>query len=178
MKKIFLVTDGEYSNYHIVGAYSSEQDADLVVERFGGQVEEFQLDPNMAKIRSGYTIFKVDITRDGQVLEVVRGGYSDLEFYSPPFVCQMNDGTSRTEFALWAKHEAQAVKTANEMRAQLIANNEWPTAEEAGQRQAQILVENQQYIDKEHFEFAAEFIASDPDRERRIAKFEESLNKE
>lgn len=44
MNKIFMVTDGEYSDYHIKGAFSTKKKAENFINDFGGRIEEVLID--------------------------------------------------------------------------------------------------------------------------------------
>lgn len=44
MSKIFLVTDGEYSDYHVEGAFSLKRKAEDFISKFGGEVKEILVD--------------------------------------------------------------------------------------------------------------------------------------
>ena len=44
MKTVYIVTDGDYSDYHIVAAFDDKKLAELFIEKIGaGDIEEYQL---------------------------------------------------------------------------------------------------------------------------------------
>lgn len=84
MTKIFVVTDGDYSDYHIVTVCSTRERANRVVEVFGvGSVEEFEVDS--IEINKGLLPFFVRLDADGNALQVQRStstyGFSESESY-------------------------------------------------------------------------------------------------
>jgi hypothetical protein len=64
-EKVWVVTDGEYSGYHIIGAFSTEAKADEFVSLFGGRVEEWDLDPFQKAVRRGVRAWSVRMDEDG-----------------------------------------------------------------------------------------------------------------
>ena len=56
MTTIYLVTDGEYSDYHVVCACSTKELAEGVAKRLGATVEEYELDALTAGARLSYYV--------------------------------------------------------------------------------------------------------------------------
>lgn len=131
MKKVYVLTRGSYSDYSIVGIFSTRGKADAfknVINCVDGynDLEEWELDsdaPN--KIRRGYSIWTVLMLRNGRVQHVSRN--KQPEWYDVYCVTKPPHIWKRTLYALvWAKTSTYAIKIANEYRAQFIANNQWP----------------------------------------------------
>ena len=143
MKSIWVIEDGEYSDYHIIGVFSSKEGASLVQARTGGTVAEWPLDPAVSELRAGLSRWRVLMLRDGTAEKVeVRDtneyiiSSADLAgeamvwrrsiapFFRGRHVADCLDA------AVWANSPAHAVKIANEKRAQLIASGQWPDSDD------------------------------------------------
>lgn len=44
MTKVYVLTDGSYSDYHIIGVFSTEKAGIKAQKEFGGDFEEYELD--------------------------------------------------------------------------------------------------------------------------------------
>lgn len=120
MAKVYLLTQGEYSEYHIVGVYSTREKAEAHKPNhrnyFGTDpdIEEHELDPPCSILPDTW---KVIMDRDGNSLEephLTEG--QDKESFN------LWDSKKDNEYAFWvhAKDKAHAVKVANEMRIRKI----------------------------------------------------------
>lgn len=129
---IWVIEKGSYSDYRVVGVYSTEAGARLVCDRINGEksderatVDEWPLDPGVEEINKGLSPFVVRMLRDGTI-EQVRMDTDDFEYalwssskgkvIVPPN-CLMT--------RVFAKDEAHAIKIVNEYRTQMIAKGEW-----------------------------------------------------
>ena len=132
--KVYVVTSGTYSDYHIDAVFSTKENAEKYNNIYGKDdfedIEEFEVDDEMALInRIGdekITIYLVCMDRDGNVKEISK------ESPSVSLVKELLAGKNRhilyadcMDMRVIAKDEKHAVKIANERRVQLIANNEW-----------------------------------------------------
>lgn len=79
MTTIYLVTQGSYSDYRIVGAYSTRELADEVVTEINrgdnydtAYVEEFELDK--PSVKQGYAWLTLRMDRDGNTLDTWNSG--------------------------------------------------------------------------------------------------------
>jgi hypothetical protein len=120
-EKVWVVTDGEYSGYHIIGAFSTEAKADEFVSLFGGRVEEWDLDPFQKAVRRGVRAWSVRMDEDGDnATATVRGVPED---HPRPYFYRR---TLSYHYGFWgcvhAKTEKQAIKIANDKRRLLIAH--------------------------------------------------------
>ena len=120
--KVWLVSQGYYSDYSIEGVFSSENLANefaaLYSEASGAEVEEFVVDD--LAIRPGMLYFWIEIDRDGNTYHNAQG--------SPPtsrFVDDIYPLHKSMQMGIWARDIEHAIKIANEKRVQLIADNEW-----------------------------------------------------
>ena len=134
MKTIYVVTQGEYSDYHIVGVYSRKEDA----EAYCGahlengydtpQVEEYELDAHAALLRRGFRHYLVDMHADGNEATAEQRPVPDSEY---------EDGSNAAFHVvgylpltvgfwshLWARTPEHAIKVVNERRTRAIANGD------------------------------------------------------
>jgi hypothetical protein len=128
--KVYLVTDGEYSDYHIVAAFSTRKGAAAFRKKTGGQVEEYTLDaPYTAKELQarGYKTYCFEMKEDGSLRYEPREEHGT----APASTFQMrrafdHDAEVHVLYCLvLAKSVKAAVKIANEKRAQIVALNQW-----------------------------------------------------
>lgn len=127
--KVYVVTEGEYSDYKVCAVFSTIEKANEYSEMFSMNTpNEYELDERNGFIEShkGLKYFYVDMERNGNTVAVGKNEEDDLDFsrvkdhiiqdeYGPDYIC----------VNCWAKDEKHAVKIANEKRIQLIANNQW-----------------------------------------------------
>lgn len=131
MKEIYVVTDGEYSDYGIKAIFSSPKEAKEFVLTYGGRVEPWEMDGNSPYNGNprGLAHWRVDMNAEGEYIASNRGvpinGFcedfffwkSDADRHYPRGVLMSLD--------ILAKDERHAVKIANDKRARLIADNLW-----------------------------------------------------
>ena len=141
--KIYIVTAGDYSDYHINGVCSTEEKADELMKLTRGDyIEEFELDvfpehpPGLYKFQVGmnkngdtrapnhqtHGVYRMDCTDTFKIY--AHYGKDDIVVL-PPEVDWQPGGDGYTVFYVWAKDETHAVKIANEKRVGLILNNTW-----------------------------------------------------
>lgn len=137
LQRVYVVTDGCYSDYRIVGIFDNEEAAELLSRRFGyNDVEAYELNPAMQECMSGLNVYQVIMARDGSVHSIKQSrdwissmtrtllGYRDggwhpaRNFWGPSY------GMLLVE--CWAKDAAHAIKIANEQRLMMLAGGEWP----------------------------------------------------
>ena len=122
LKRVYIVTGGEYSDYRIRGVYSSRELADQVLlDDSYKQVEDWVLDENEAIIRSGQSIYEVIISKETGHVRWSENAGPFGEVSDVPRVIPYRDGTTEYEFRIVAKSTAHAVKIASERRRKLLA---------------------------------------------------------
>lgn len=144
-KGVWLVEVGEYSDYHVVGVFSSEANAEVIAKLADAQgrdhvrVTHYPLDPGLAEINAGLSQYLIHMRRDGTVerVEAEENITRDLIGSSygiwhrstiPPHQkAGVEDCLTAT---VWARNDKHAIKIVNDHRAQMIANDEWPAARE------------------------------------------------
>ena len=122
--KVFMVSEGSYTDYTVRGVYSTAELAQEAVKRYAGNpVEEFDLDA-MPELRDGQYAWRVDFSSDGKVTRIET---TSLEInYQRPSGFVRADKTACIH--CFARDEAHAVKTASEVRVIMLVNNllSWP----------------------------------------------------
>lgn len=123
MSKVYLVTDGYYSDYHVRGVYSTMEKAEQAKLLYAADndIEEYELDA-VPDSPPGLVPFVVTITFSGDVKDVYRESAVQFE---PRWYVTNWDGSPCGRFYMWARDEQHAVKIANEWRAQIAALGLW-----------------------------------------------------
>ncbi len=127
MTKIYAVSRGCYSDYRVVALFSTESDAKLFMERNPDRydewndVEVYELDSHVEKLREGFSHFFVRMRRDGSATVEPSSTFIG---YAPHNA--FDGDPSRPESQSfnwhgWARDAEHAVKIANEHRLMLIA---------------------------------------------------------
>ena len=125
MTKVYLVTDGWYSDYRVLGVYSTKARADKARELFnaGNDVDPIEIDATPERPR-GMLKWVVMMDRNGNTEDVKRESCevdrTQVRVYLP-----WKAEVVLMSAHIWAKDEAHAVKIANEWRTRIIANNLW-----------------------------------------------------
>jgi hypothetical protein len=149
---VWVVTEGEYSDYRVVGVFSTKENAQVVWDAIHATGARYlndgpvlwTLDPGLSELRVGLRCYKVRMLRDGTVesCKLERLDIDGAEGARPEEVKIVRRSGWRKEYPHldwtgdepkadfldwfgWAKDEQGAVKATNEHRARLIANNEW-----------------------------------------------------
>ena len=126
MKSVWLIEDGEYSDYRIVGVFSSKENADLMCALCGGIVNKWPLDPAIEQLNAGLWPYDIRMAMDGTTELVARRASLPVDYMtiqlrvwvrtkSPahkddPGVQDAINGT------VWAESEIHAAKIVNERR--------------------------------------------------------------
>ena len=128
-ENIFIVTQGDYSDYHICGVFTSEELAQKFIDSFGIQkwdvmrIEEYSLNPLEIELRKGYIPFFVRMSKEGECIEITVEdscyGYT-INADEFGFDIKLN-----LYYHVFAKDEQHAIKIVNEKRGQLIAMDRW-----------------------------------------------------
>lgn len=139
MKQVFAVSSGSYSDYRVNAIFSSKELAqeymNAVKDSDYNEIEEYTLDPPTADlIRRGYLVWNVLMLHDGTTERVTRTENGLYDVDAPRhWIWKRTEAPAykgkgipdALQSSVWAKTEKQAVKIANEKRAQMIANGEW-----------------------------------------------------
>lgn len=121
--KLYLVTKGQYSDYSVVGVYSTADKAAAAacVYTDANEIDEIDLDPE-SPWPVGLRRYRVWMSMDGAKSSVFQTDPSVVDHQ--PAVTGYNK--SEVLFHLWASDEQHAAKIASEQRAQMIVAGNWP----------------------------------------------------
>jgi hypothetical protein len=113
MAKIFVVTDGNYSDYHIIGVWTDGDVAKKYADVLGATVEEYE----DGEKRSDLFFWSIYANHDGKMTLCA------VDDVNQPY---QNIGVKYNSNGVWkiylnAVSREQAIKSANEMRTQYIA---------------------------------------------------------
>ena len=127
--KIYLVTDGEYSDFKVIHIASTPEKAEYAKRLYkaDNDVEEWVLDELQEHPR-GMLYYYVWMQEDGtsRICQATPFCLATQE-WEPSALYERMMVVPCVRFAAWAKDEQHAVKIANERRVQLIASGEWTT---------------------------------------------------
>lgn len=124
MSTIYLVTSGEYSDYHVVGACSTEEHADQLINAMNGDgyIEPFEIDAEINLMNSGLHPFTVWMDRDGNVTQHKEEGISSYSLRKSKAKIARSYGPGVYYYvSCWARDLEHAVKISNELRIQELA---------------------------------------------------------
>ena len=130
MTTIYVVTAGEYSDYHIVAVFDNEPMATAFLSEYGrdATLEEYEANAGYDPIRQGRKRYSFHMYRNGDtgplLWECFADETYDTEFHLTPRIGRLVGYALHC--AVWAKDRQHAAKIANERRAQLIASGKWP----------------------------------------------------
>lgn len=156
MKKIYVVTEGDYPDDQIMSVHDNREDAELMAEPFDYSIEEYELNPPKPDyIKRGYKIYRVNMFQDGnlpksphsygvqrcnyewQVRDIGEAKFEECEsvYYDAIGRCYYDDcadmghnGEMIMKITVLAKDREHAIKITDGKREQLLANGMWPSA--------------------------------------------------
>ena len=138
MKSIWVIEQGSYSDYRVVGVFSTKESAEkfmalMDVGQETPSIDEWPLDPMVDEINKGLLPFAISMDIDGNTERIRKADGHNMN--GGLLACQSaawnDDGVYGT---VWAKDEQHAVKIANEFRTgQLIAGNLKRASEKKGE---------------------------------------------
>ncbi len=130
---VFVVTQGDYSDYGILGIFTSRELAKGFIELceanlYSPKIEEWKLD-DIPPHTPGHLPFRVRFDRDG-ITHVGRACITDCDSDVRPY------GDSKQMCCcVWAEGEQYAADIGNERRMQVILRGEWETDHSAWRQQ-------------------------------------------
>ena len=130
MKKIYVVSSGEYSDYGIDAIFDSKDLAEKYISAFDQscydqmKIEEWELNPNENEVKKSRKAFLVRMDKQGNANEVE---WRDSAFglRNTSLNISFTYNKELMNCYCFANDERHAVKIANEKRVQLLANNSW-----------------------------------------------------
>lgn len=126
--KVYILTKGEYSNYHIVAVFSTKEKAEeckiLFTDEYTDriEIEEYEID-KIPECPEGLLPFDVKMYIDTGEAEAHRKSLDCLEEKY-----ELREDTKRKKYIYWsgfAKDEQHAIKIVSEKRSQQVVNKEW-----------------------------------------------------
>lgn len=138
MKTIWVIEQGSYSDYHVVGVFSSKGKAQLICDHLRSEydspsIAEWPIDPGVEGLSHGYSSWLGEMLYDGAVERMVErelssdnltGGLTLWKRASAPAYKGTNVPDCLHGTVL-AKDRTHAIKIFNEKRTQLIALGKW-----------------------------------------------------
>ena len=132
---IYLVSDGEYSDYTVLGLYSTKEKAEEARALYAANyIEEFELDaiPPHPPGELRWTVRMKDsgdIPDAFQAFQMPAGAdYVPFESDRMFFITQLESRCPKTDgrfMYLWARDKDHAIKIASEKRREMIVSGEW-----------------------------------------------------
>lgn len=121
---IYVLTSGIYSDYHVVGVFSTKENAEFAaaeMDLYEPNIEGYEID------QTAITYFEVGMDVDGKVLYVFE--QHELGDFTEGWDLQSRGGMypKSIENRVVAKDKKHAVKLTNDLRARLIADETWST---------------------------------------------------
>lgn len=135
MTSVWVIEQGEYSDYRVVGVFSSQANAQVIAEAIGGDavVSNWPIDPAVDALHKGLAQFSVNMLADGAVENCERQQVVGSDLIGTMWVWRRSSapayaGTGTPDVlraTVWAKDEKHAIKITNEHRARLIVSGEF-----------------------------------------------------
>lgn len=129
--KIYLVTDGEYSDYRVLGVYDTQGKAELARDLYATEndIEEFELNQTPAH-PEGLRLFEIEMCIDGNVFNCNRESVEDINYHPVQYMRRFwygydCEGHNTMTFYVWSENADTAIKSVNEKRAKMIAMGLW-----------------------------------------------------
>lgn len=130
--KIYLVTEGEYSDYGVSAAFDEKELAQKFIESFGAdlddvRIEEYEINPHKSDVLIGKKPYGVRIKKSGEIISCINyrspASFSKdgISYY---FVDWMLD-VPELVVNCFANNKLHANKIANELRGLIIESNKW-----------------------------------------------------
>jgi hypothetical protein len=131
-RTVWAVEQGSYSDYRVVGIFSSKAKADQVVAVLSDgdgydtpTVAEWIVDPALDALRKGCRPFLIWMLRDGTVERSGAIAASAYNLNGHVFLWKRTKAQDCLNATVWAKSKKHAIKIVNEKRTQMIAEGKW-----------------------------------------------------
>jgi hypothetical protein len=130
MSKVYVLTDGCYSDYRVRGIYDNMEDFNKANRLLKGN-EVLTLELNEMPVKNspeGFLPFEVILQKGGDVEEVNEVCYAYVEDREGNYGWEaFNSASDCLSFFMWARDKDHAIKIAGERRSILLAHNQWIT---------------------------------------------------
>jgi hypothetical protein len=140
-KSIFVIEQGSYSDYRVVGVFSTRENAEMVAEKINaGQtygdeatVAEWPLDPAVSELNQGMSQFRVLMRKDGHVEECKAQEFDSYDIKPNTREWEREDAIAYRgkdipnvlQATVWATDEKHAIKIVKEHLFQMLALGQW-----------------------------------------------------
>lgn len=143
MKTIWVVEKGGYSDYSVLGLFTSKERAQTICDYVNGKhapggdyaatIAEWPLDPAIDELAQGMTMWNVHMDKNGNVeraANIISTDFdSDAHIWArrtaPYYVGRGDQYCNLMVASVWAKDQKHAIKIVNEKRAEWIAMGKW-----------------------------------------------------
>ena len=127
-KTIYMVTDGCYSEFRVIGIYSTKEKADhsKKLRAAENEVEIWKLDEIMEH-PPGKFWYSVVMDKEGNTQRSLITDADDAEDDADWSPWEMFKDSGFMDFRMWAADKKHAIKIANERRLALLHSGEWTT---------------------------------------------------
>lgn len=130
MTKVYVVTEGQYSDFGIKAIFSTKENAERYIAAFNeakqyndlNGIDEWELDTDLTvadRIERGEKYWRVSMDRNGN------SDIDDAYYPSAENDITLYRGATHISANVWAENEEGAAKIVNEWRLQKIASGEW-----------------------------------------------------
>jgi hypothetical protein len=119
-KSVWVLTNGSYSDTHIVGVYSSKENAEVAgrIFRDDSSIEEWRVDAMATEMRRGMVPWFVRLRREtGDVMET----HQQTSSYGASDPSVGEDVHKNLYTHVWAKSSLDAIKVASDRRRAFLA---------------------------------------------------------
>ena len=131
-RKIYLVSKGDYSDYHIVSVFSTKELAELYVSKFSKlisrydefSIEEYDIDSFATELINKFP-FIIAIDKEGNTTNVTNFYWDFEDGKSDLSLAKSGDENLTLYVHCFADDEKHAIKIASEKRFEILALNKW-----------------------------------------------------
>lgn len=133
MASVYIVTQGTYSDYHIVGVFITQEHAQALVDLYPATLEREKMDIEEWPLEDtpptpvGMAAYSVSMEATGAASRVERS-VNQIWAAQNAHTLVYNNGRERVPWMvthMFARDDEHAIKIANERRAYLIATEQW-----------------------------------------------------
>jgi len=120
MKKVYVITQGSYSDYHICAIFSDKKKAEEMVDFFNDEyeqatIEEWPIDVAPSRNRKKFSVF---MRKNGDVEKINEDKLYDVTNFKNEVIEWWNK--EGWIFQVWARDRGHAVKIAGDWRRKLL----------------------------------------------------------
>lgn len=137
MRSVWVIEEGEYSDYHVVGVFTSKENAERVQKLCGGgTVAEWPLDPAIEDLNAGLWPYYICMAMDGTTERIQRrDSISTYRIGNGPSIWRRTQAPAfknkpgvqdAIDGDVWAESDIHAVKIVNEKRTAYLATGVLP----------------------------------------------------